>query len=146
VVIFVTSAVFQNYPRISYDSTYTPVYSDEYIATFQEPYYLGSWWAIMINHSITNRPATGSVSLREYLRAYGSQGWWEDLNSPFVDPNSTTSQSFTVYYAVDVLQVQVPDHTNVLISPQLVSSQNPGMQVVLNTGRIMVLCKPSASP
>jgi len=146
VLIFVTSAVVQAYPRLIYDSTYTPIYYDEYPTTFQEPYYVGIWWLNSGNHTITNRPFTGSRALEADIRGYGFQSWWaENMTSPAVDLNNPRSEVFTVYYAVDLAQLNKPEHLqNETLSPELVSSQNDRLNTIFNTGRIIILVKPSS--
>lgn len=146
IVIFASSAVVQAYPRIAYDSGYKPIFFDEYRATFQEPYYLATWWYGVANHTITNsNPWTGSRSLKDFVRGYGWQPWWEDtLNQTGVNINETTSRYHTVYYAVDTLQVQKPDHLyRQTLNPDYVSSHDTQLNTIFNTGRIMVAYKPT---
>jgi hypothetical protein len=143
VFIFLSSAVVQAYPRVAYDSTYTPVFYDEYRSTFQEPYYLGVWWSSAGNNTAPNSPFTGSLMLRDFIRGFGDEVWWENnMTSPDVDLNSSLSAPFSVHYAVDLTQLQKPDHTeNVTLSPQLVSSQNSHLNTIFSTGRLEILVK-----
>jgi len=143
VFIFLSSAVVQAYPRVAYDSTYTPVFYDEYQSTFQEPYYLGVWWSSAGNNTAPNSPFTGSNVLRDFIRGFGYEVWWEtNMTGPLVDVNSSLSAPFNVHYAVDLMQLQKPDHAeNVTLSPQLVSSQNSHINTIFSTGRLEILVK-----
>jgi len=143
VFIFLSSAIVQAYPRLAYDTTYTPVFSDEYRSTFQEPYYLGVWWSSAGNNSAPNNPFTGSLALRDFIVGLGHERWWENnMTSPDVDLNSSLSGPFNVHYAVDLMQAQKPDQAeNVSLSPQLVSSQNPHVNTIFSTGRLEILVK-----
>jgi hypothetical protein len=143
VFIFLSSAVVQAYPRVAYDSTYTPVFYDEYQSTFQEPYYLGVWWGSAGNNSARNSPFTGSMVLRDFIRGFGYEVWWEEnMTTPVVNLNSSLSDPFTVHYAVDLMQLQKPDHTeNMTLSPQLVSSQDSLTNTIFSTGRLEILVK-----
>ena len=149
IVIFTTSAVVQAYSRGFYDSTYHQVYYDEYItwqqSSFLEPIYLGTWWSAANNHTLaSNDPMAGSNGLRYFVEAYGYQGWWVDnVSSPYVAENSRLSSSFTVYYAFDTLNVQLPDHLyNTTLSPQFISSNDTKLNTIFNTGRLIVDFKP----
>jgi hypothetical protein len=145
VFIFVSSAVVQAYPRIAYDSTYKPVFYDEYQPTFQEPYYLGVWWSSAGNNTARNSPFTGSKALKGFIQGFGDEVWWEDnMTSPLVNLNSSLSDPFNVHYAVDLMQLQKPDHNeNMTLSPQLVSSQNSRTNTIFSTGRLEILVKSS---
>jgi hypothetical protein len=143
IFICLSSAVVQAYPRVAYDSTYTAVFFDEYQSTFQEPYYLGVWWSNAGNNTAPNSPFTGSLVLRDFIMGFGHEVWWENnMTSPLVDLNSSVSDPFNVHYAVDLMQLYKPDHSeNVTLSPQLVSSQNSHLNTIFSTGRLEVLVK-----
>jgi hypothetical protein len=144
IIIFASSVVAQAYPRIVYDSGYTPLYFDEYKPTFQEPYYLGSWWYSAANHTTaSSRPWTGSRVLFDFVSGYGWQPWTDTLNQSSVDINSPRSQYFTVYYGLDVLQVNKPDHlSKQTLDPLYVSSAYTRLDTIFDNGRLMVDCKP----
>jgi hypothetical protein len=149
IVIFVSCTVVQAYPRITYESSYVPTYYDEYPAAFQEPYYLGTWWNAAANHTLTNtRPVTGSRALHDDLQGYGYQYlWFDQLNESAVDLNNTKSQYFVVYYAIDLRNLQKPEHLyNNTLSPALVSSHNAHLNQIFSTGRILYVYKPAVSP
>ena len=142
IVVFVSSAVAQGFGRSLYDSSYTQTFYDEYSSTFQEAYYLGIWWNTAANHNFTtSRPFAGSNALEVFVRSYGQQYWWEtNLNSRYVALNST----FYAYYALDLAQLDKPDHlTRRTLNPGLVSSQDPHLNAVFTTGRLVILSKPS---
>ncbi len=145
IVIFVSSGVVQAYPRSLYDSTYVPVHYDEYYPTFQEPVFMGNWWSVAGNNSARNSPFTGSRSLKPFVRGFGYETWWEDnMSSPYVDMNDSLSASFTVHYAMDLKQLQMPENLyNVTLSPSLVSSQDPHLNTVFNTGGLEIVVKPA---
>jgi hypothetical protein len=147
IIIFASSVVAQAYPRIVYDSGYTPIYFDEYPATFEEPYYLGNWWYGAANHTTApSRPWTGSIVLFDFVGGYGWQPWTETLNKSSVDVNNARSEYFTVYYGLDVLQVAKPDHLYKLtLNPLYVLSSDPRLDTIFSTGRIIVDCKPLGS-
>jgi hypothetical protein len=142
IIVFVSSAVVQAYPRITYESGYASNFYDEYPATFQEPVYLGTWWHAAANHTDA---AYINTPLEAFVTGYGWQRYWEDnLTQPSVDLNNNTlSQYFTVYYAVDTLQVQKPSQVyNLTLNPEYVSSKSTKINTIFDTGRIMVLVKP----
>ena len=148
IILFVSGAVVQAYPRVAYDASYRPIFYDEYVTSFTAPYYLGNWWNGVANHTVADsRPFSGSRALKTFIRGYGYQSWWEDnMSAPAVDLNGSRSVQFTVYYAIDTAQLQLPDHIyNVTLSPQLVSAQNPKLNMIFNSGRIIVLYKPAGT-
>jgi hypothetical protein len=147
VIIFLSSAVVQAYPRIVYEANYSPIYYDEYKPAFQEPYYLGNWWNAVADHATSaGTPFSGSRGLEDIVEGYGYQRWWEDsLDSPAVNLNNTASSYFNVYYAVDFEQLTKPDHlSNQTLSPIFASSGKPGLNMIFSNGRLSVIYKPQS--
>lgn len=148
IILFVSGTVVQAYPRAAYDTGYQSAYSDEYPGALQQPFYAGVWWYVVANHTILYRqPFTGSRGVKYIIKGYGHVQWWEDnLTISTVDMNDPNSTAFWVYYAIDTQQVQLPDHLfNVTLSPAIFSSQNETVNMIFNTGRFLILCKPAAS-
>jgi hypothetical protein len=147
IFLFVSTVVVQAYPRVAYDSSYHPIFYDEYSSSFQAGYYLGNWWNTYSNHTYYDRPFTGSRGLSPFIGGYGRQTWWEDnITGPPVNINSATSSAFSAYYAIDTAQLRLPDHLyNMTIDPAYVSSQNTRLNMLFNSGRLVVVNKPSNS-
>jgi hypothetical protein len=149
ITVFVSITVVQAYPRTAYDLSYRPIFvEDEYNSSFQAPYYVGSWWNGAANHTMeSQRPFTGSRPLTSFIQGYGYQPWWENnMTSPFVSMSNNVSAGSTVYYAIDTLQIQIPDDTYTMLNPQIISAQNNTVNMIFNCGRIIILNKLPTAP